>query len=134
MIVADTGAIIALIDADDRHHHAVRELFEDDPAAWVLPWSILAEVDYLLGAHVSSQAQRAFLDDLAAGAFIVEWGDETDLVRARILSAQYPSLKLGLVDATVMAVAERLEADAIATLDRRDFGPVQLSGSPRLLP
>jgi hypothetical protein len=38
------------------------------------------------------------------------------------------------VDAVVMAVAERLGADAIATLDRRHFGAVTLRGSPRLVP
>jgi len=32
LIVADTSAVVALIDADDRHHRAVRELFEErDP-------------------------------------------------------------------------------------------------------
>jgi hypothetical protein len=33
-----------------------------------------------------------------------------------------------------MAVAERLEADAIATLDLRHFGAVTLTTTPRLLP
>ena len=30
MIVADTGAVVALIDADDRHHASLREVFEAD--------------------------------------------------------------------------------------------------------
>lgn len=29
MIVADTGAVLALIDADDSHHQILRELWED---------------------------------------------------------------------------------------------------------
>ena len=33
-----------------------------------------------------------------------------------------------------MAVAERLEATAIATLDVRDFGAVKLKGEPKLYP
>lgn len=134
MIVADTGAIVALVDARDGYHRVMRELFENDPDAWVLPWAILPEVDYLLSRHVGARAQRAFQNDLAAGAFAVEWGEDSDLHRAAELSARYRSLDLGLVDAAVMAVAERLRADAIATLDLRDFGPVELRGASKLLP
>jgi predicted nucleic acid-binding protein len=134
VIVADTSAIIALVDADDRHHAAVRELFEDDPAAWRLPWAILPEVDYLLATRVGTKAQDAFLRDLAAGAFNVDRGDPPDLQRAHALHAKYRKLELGLVDTTVMAIAERVRADAIATLDLRHFGAVRLVGAPRLLP
>jgi predicted nucleic acid-binding protein len=31
MIVADTGAVVALVDADDRHHLLLRSLFERGP-------------------------------------------------------------------------------------------------------
>ena len=134
MIVVDTGAVIALVDADDRHHEAVRQLFEDDPDMWVLPWAILPEVDYLLATRVGARAQTAFLDDLAAGAFAVEWGDQTDLARANEVCTQYADLKMGLVDGAVISVAERLRATAIATLDLRHFGAVAIEGQPRLYP
>jgi uncharacterized protein len=134
MIVADTGAIVALIDADDKHHETLVSLYEERPGEWVLPWAILPEVDYLLSTHVGEKAQRAFVADLANGAFAVEWGSQLDMVRARRICEQYRSLKLGLVDATVIAIAERLKVRAIATLDVRDFGPVRIVGSPKLLP
>jgi hypothetical protein len=57
VIVADTGAIVALVDASDRYHAPIRALFEENPGAWVLPWAILPEVDYLLGTHVGRKAQ-----------------------------------------------------------------------------
>lgn len=134
MIVADTGAIVALVDADDRHHGRFVELFEEDPSAWVLPWAILPEVDYLLLQHVGADAELAFLRDLADGAFSVEFGDDSDLVRAYELCERYAGLQLGIVDAVVIATAERLRARAIATLDIRDFGAVEISGRPKLLP
>lgn len=134
MIVADTGAVIALIDADDKHHRALAALFEKDPDAWVLPWAILPEVDYLVGAHVSAKAQEAFLADLAGDVFRVEWGSEEDLAAADRLNRKHRALLLGLVDAVVIAVAERLAADAIATLDVRHFGAFPIRGNPRLLP
>ena len=110
------------------------ELYEDDPPAWVLPWAILPEVDYLLQTHVSTRAQTAFLRDLSTGAFPVEWGEDGDIDRAQELCRKYASLRLGLVDGVVAAVAERLRASAIATLDLRDFGAMRLLGSPQLLP
>ena len=134
MIVADTGAVIALVDADDRHHESVRQLFEQNPDEWVLPWAILPEVDYLLATRVGARAQSAFLDDLAAGAFAVEWGDQADVQRANSLCDQYADLKMGLVDGVVIGVAERLEATAIATFDLRHFGVVVIEGRPLLFP
>lgn len=134
MIVADTGAVIALVDADDSHHESIRQLFEQNPDEWVLPWAILPEVDYLLATRVGARAQSAFLDDLAAGAFAVEWGDQADVQRANSLCDQYADLKMGLVDGVVIGVAERLEATAIATLDLRHFGVVVIEGRPLLFP
>jgi predicted nucleic acid-binding protein len=83
---------------------------------------------------VGERVQRAFLADLADGAFVVEWGEADDLDRAAELDRQHKSLRLGLVDGVVMAIAERLGAESIATLDVRHFGAVKLDGRPRLLP
>jgi predicted nucleic acid-binding protein len=134
VIVADTGAIVALVDADDRYHRPIRALFEADPGQWVIPWATLPEVDYLLASHVGAKAQDAFFEDLADRAFTVEWGRQEDLARARAIDRKYRTLQLGLVDAVVIAVAERLRARAIATLDVRHFGAVAIRGRPRLLP
>ena len=134
MIVVDTGAMLALLDADEEHHEAVRGLYEEGPERWILPWAILPEVDYLVSTHLGAKAQEAFLEDLSDGAFSVEWGREADLDVARRIHTRYRALKLGLVDAVVMATAERLKAKAIATLDLKHFGAVSIKGNPQLLP
>lgn len=134
MIVADTGAIIALLDAGDTHHRALNKIYRADPDGWLLPWAILPEVDYLLGTQLGARAQDLFLADLADAAFSVEWGEEKDLQAALRTCRRYRALKLGLVDAVVIAIAERLRADAIATVDLRHFGAVSIEGAPRLLP
>ena len=134
MIVADTGAILALLDNGDRHHKAVRVLYEDRPHDWLLPWAILPEVDYLIGAELGMRAQEAFFEDLAEGAFTIEYGRQADVERAHAIARKHKALNLGLVDTIVMATAERLHAEAIATIDLRHFGAVKIAGSPRLLP
>jgi predicted nucleic acid-binding protein len=134
MILVDTGAMVALLDADDEHHAIIREIYDENPHAWVLPWPILPEVDYLVATHIGAKAQDALLADLADGAFAVEWGCDEDLAAAQRIYKRYQSLRLGLVDAVVIATAERLKPKAIATLDLRHFGPVTIKGNPRLLP
>lgn len=134
MIVADTGAVLALLDAGDRHHVALKALYDVDPGAWILPWAILPEVDYLVGRELGARAQAALLADLADGGFVVDWGSDRDLAEAARIGRRYRRLRLGLVDAAVIACAERLSAEAIATLDLRHFGAVSIKGSPRLLP
>ena len=134
MIVADTGAIVALLDKSDRHHRALIERYREDSGRWVLPWAILPEVDYLVGSYLGSRAEEAFLSDLADGAFQVEWGRDADLARAHALARQYRDLEMGLVDGVVIAIAERLRAEAIVTLDLRHFGAVSIKGSPALWP
>ena len=132
--MADTGAVIALIDADDQHHETLRRVFEAEPGLWVLPWAILPEVDYLVSSRLGAPAARVFRTDLAEGLFNVEWNQGSDLQRAVELDEHYADLSLGLVDTVVMAMAERLDAQAIATLDLRDFASVELAGRPALWP
>ncbi len=134
MVVADTGAILALIDRDETHHQVVRTLFEGAASPWVVPWAVLPEVDYLVASHLGARAHTAWMDDLADGIYQVHWGQEDEIERARQIQRKYKALKIGLVDAIVMAVAERTGATAIATLDLRHFGAVELRGTPKLLP
>ena len=132
--MADTGAVIALIDSDDQHNHTLRTVFEAEPGLWVLPWAILPEVDYIVSSRLGATAARAFRADLADGLFNVEWNRGSDLQRAVEIDDHYADLSLGLVDTVVMAIAERLDAQAIATLDLRDFASVELAGRPALWP
>jgi len=134
LVVMDTGALVALIDRSDPNHAVLRAAFEKRPEDWVLPWAIVGEVDYIIRARLGVESARTFRRDLAEGLFTVEWDGSSDMERACELDGQYADLDLGLVDAIVMACAERLGATAIATLDLRDFGAVQLVGRPELWP
>lgn len=132
MLVADTGAVLALLDRSDAHHAEIRAIYAEDPDAWLLSWAILPEIDYLLTSHVGARAQRLWFDDIASGAFALDW-NARDLAAAQAIAERYADLEIGLVDAVVMATAERLRGD-IVTLDLRHFGAVRLAHGPRLLP
>jgi predicted nucleic acid-binding protein len=133
-VVVDTGALVALIDADDLHHQVLSDAFRKHPGEWVIPWAVLPEIDHFLATRLGERTARAFLDDVAAARLQVEWHGAADIARAAQIDAAHADLGLGLVDSVVMAQAERLGARAIATLDLRDFGAVVLRGSPALWP
>ena len=126
--------MLALLDTSAKEHRLIAALYQKRSREWVLPAVIFAEVDYMAGRYLGTRTQEAFLSDLAAGAYLVEWGIDEDLALAHNICKQYRSLRLGLVDAMVMATAQRLEADAIATLDLRHFSVVTLRNKPKLLP
>ena len=136
MIVADTGGILALLDRRDRHHRPVRELFEREGGTWIVPWAVLPEVDYLADRHLGPDVARAFAEDVRDGLFRLDANAARDLPRAVALLERYRDLRIGLVDAVVIAQAERHRATTIVTLDARHFRTIrpQLSKPPRLFP
>lgn len=66
-----------------------------------------------------------FARAIAGGEFVIEPVDAADLPRAADLMAVYIDAPLGLVDATVVAVAERLGITRLLTTDRRHFSLVR---------
>jgi predicted nucleic acid-binding protein len=87
----------------------------------VVPDVVIPEVCYLLAKGAQAPVEAAFLRSLVSGRLAVEHVIDADLLRAADLVEQYADLKLGAADASVIAVAERLEATEIATLDHRHF-------------
>lgn len=69
--------------------------------------------------------EATFLDAVAAGEFEDVPLVENDLKRMAQLVRTYADLPLGAVDASVIAVAERLKLTDVATLDRRHFTVVR---------
>ncbi len=126
--------MLALLDTRSTAHETLVQVFRSCRDEWVLPWVILAELDYMVPRRVGPAVYHAFRVDLADDLYTIEWGGRRDLLRALELDRIYRDLSIGLVDGVVMAVAERLEARAIVTLDLRDFGAVTLRGQPEIWP
>jgi len=127
--------LYAYIDRDDRHHAASLDLLETHHGPLIVPTLVVTEVTYLLGSRLGTDPEVRFLGDLAAGNLIVEPVAASDWLRIAELVAQYADLPLGTVDASVIAAAERLGTNDIATLDLRHFTVVQSNiGALNLLP
>lgn len=91
----------------------------------LIPGLVLVELDYWCSKLGLQASWSLFLEDVEEGAAELVWPTEADLGRARELEEQYASLGLGVVDASIVALAERLDEPRLATLDRRHFGAVR---------
>lgn len=130
MIICDTGPIFAAADRRDADHHACVELFTGLRLAGrrlLLPQTVMAEVGYMLEAKVGTFAEVAFLESVASGSFELVNLTQSDAARIAELVARYDDLPLGTTDASLIALAERLGVDEIATLDHRHFRVVRPS-------
>jgi len=100
-----------------------------------VPTLVITEVSYLLGTRLGVDPEVRFHGDLASGNLIAEPVAASDWLRIAELVAQHNDLPLGTVDASVIAAAERLGVNDVATLDRRHFNVVQSNiGALNLLP
>ena len=122
-LVVDTGVLYALSDRRDAWHLRCREMVTSAREILLAPVTVLPEICYLLSARLGTSFEQRFLDSVVAGEVRIDHLQSADFKRAREWLQQYPDL--GLVDATVAAVAERLKQTRIATTDRRHFGPLR---------
>jgi predicted nucleic acid-binding protein len=119
----DTGVLYAAMDTSDAHHAGAIALI-DAGAPVLVPAPVLVELDWL-GSSRGVPATKALLTGITEGSIQVVDLVMADYERARELCSTYADLPLGLVDAAVVAVAERLDHDTIATTDRRHFTVVR---------
>ena len=123
LAVVDAGPLYAAADSDDDDHKRCRAVLARADLRLVIPALVIAEATYFVGRRLGTRAEAAFLRGLAA--FDVEGPSPEDYVRIGELVETYADLPLGGTDASVVALAERIEADIVITLDRRHFGAVR---------
>ena len=127
-LLLDTGVLYALADASDAWHARCRDYVSAPGKALIVPVTVIPEVAYLLRERLGPREERAFVVALVQDPLRVETATRADLERCAGLLQKYP--QIGFVDASVVAIAERLGVRTIATTDRRHFGPIR----PRHVP
>jgi uncharacterized protein len=125
MLIVDAGPLYAAAATRDRNHRRSIELLSSAPRPLLVPALVVTEVAYLLGDRIGAHAEVAFARSLERGELLVEPVLDSDWRRIAELTEQYEDLPLGIVDASVIALAERRDLDTIATLDHRHFATVK---------
>jgi predicted nucleic acid-binding protein len=124
-LICDTGALLDYLVVTTPDHGLFRSAIDKARTRYI-PALVLAEVDYFL--RKERNAMRALMRDVARGAFTYAPPALALLERAMDIDRRYADLGLGLVDASVVALAEELGVYRLATRDLRHFGAVRPGG------
>ena len=127
--LADTGFLYALFDVHDAHHQDAVEILETPDLEPLLSDTVIVELAYLLQARLGHAQMRFYLKELLTDLFLVTLTPD-DLFRINTLLAEYADARLDFVDASIIAIAERLHVQHILTVDRRDFLIVRPKHTP----
>jgi uncharacterized protein len=123
LAIVDSGPLYAAVDRGDADHARCVETLARSDLELVIPALVVAEVTYVVGRRLGADVEAAFLRGLER--LDVEAPAGQDWARIGELVERYHDFPLGGTDASVVALAERLRADIVVTLDSRHFGAVR---------
>lgn len=127
-ILIDSGPLIALFDASDRHHRSAVSFIKNNPFPLITTLASITETLHLL--DFSRNAQMDFLEWISKGAVAIHPIGNADIARLRELTETYQDLPMDFADACLVLVAEKLKINDIATIDR-DFTIYRIRGKMR---
>ena len=122
-LLVDAGILYAMADRSDAWHRPAITFLETFRPTLLAPVTVLPEAAYLVHTRLGAGAERKMVQAFVDGEVAIEPLKGADLGRVAALMVTYPDL--GLADCSVVAMAERLQLDTIATTDRRHFGMVR---------
>jgi len=123
--LVDTGILYALADKGDAWHRRAAASVVGFPGRLIVPASVIPETCYLLNNCLGPFAETAFLVALNNREMSVEQVTAPDMARIVEILKQYADANIGFVDASLVAVAERLRINTIFTTDRRHFSLIK---------
>jgi predicted nucleic acid-binding protein len=118
-ILLDASIVLAAADRADLNHSAALAWFGRADEPLLLGALTLAELDVLLQRELGVAATVALVRSIAGGAIRLVAASDADLRRAIELLEAAAEHRPRLADALLVAAAERLGVNRIATFDRR---------------
>jgi predicted nucleic acid-binding protein len=117
-ILIDTGILVAFYDRKDEYHQQSLSFFSTCTSQLITTIACVTEVMWLLAPN--TKVQNEFLSSLSRRAFLCEHLLPSDYQRIQELNTTYQDLPADFTDLSLIAISERLNISAIATLDK-DF-------------
>jgi len=125
VLLVDTNIWLAAADRRSDRHDDCAQVLLDRRSELASTVPVIAETAWLILDRLGPSAQTQFLRTITSGHLeALELRDE-DWQRCVELVERYADLRLDLMDASLVAAAERLRITTIATLNQRDFRVVR---------
>ncbi len=121
MLLVDTNVWLAAADRRARRHDECLALVTAQRVGLASTAAVIAETAWLPLDRDGPNAQQQFIGSILTGDIGVIDLTATDWARVHELITVYADASLDIIDASTIAVAERLNQTVIATLDERDF-------------
>jgi len=109
-LILDTGGWLYALAGDEPYASALK-----DARPAMVPGLVLAEVDWHLRKRRAEMGR--LLKEVVQGAYVYEPLTLDDLARAAQVETKFAGLGVGLVDASIVALAERLDVRRVLTID-----------------
>ena len=119
MVIIDTGPLVALFDSSEPAHETCKVTLQAIGDDLVTSWSVLTEAFYMLEDWKTGQAK--LWNIITAGAVQLYELQPLHYGRLEELMRKYSDRPMGLVDVTIVLIAESLKILTIFTLDKKDF-------------
>ena len=127
--LADTGAILALLDKTDRWHRICTETFRQLRLPLATSEAVLAELFHLVGdSRAEMEATWRFL---RSGALVLLPIEDSELNEIRALMSRYWDRPMDFADATLVYLAKRESLSTVFTVDFADFETYRIDGRRR---
>jgi predicted nucleic acid-binding protein len=133
----DTGPVVAFLSTADVHHDTtIRALRASDTAGrrFCTSWEVVGEAYTLMRIRGAPNASGALALEVLRWAWesgvTILGATESDHSRAGDVLGQHPGLRLSYVDALLLALAERHQAEEVVTADGHHFPAVSLAHTP----
>ncbi len=117
-ILIDSGPLIALFDASDKYHSESVNFIKTNKFPLVTTIASVTETLHLL--DFNRNAQIDFIDWVHRGAVEIQNIENNDFGRLKELTEKYRDLPMDFADSCLVYLAEKLNLNTIATIDR-DF-------------
>ena len=118
-VLLDASMVLAAADRADLNHGAAVAWFARVDEPLLLGALSLADLDHVLQRELGMSASVALVSTIVNGSIRLVAPTDVDLARAAELMTQAAEDRPRLVDAILVATAERLAVRRVATFDRR---------------
>lgn len=125
----DTGAIVALLDRNDRWHAACEAAFGQVSVPFITSEAVLTEVFHLV-RHTRADASLVW-GFIRSGAVALASIEDSELSEIHVLMDRYSDRPMDFADATLVYLAKRESISTVFTIDFADFATYRLEGRRR---